>query len=161
MIRPHSWSHRPAMHRSGPVLPALAALALLLAACGNADPASDEPPDSVPASVAAAPSEEPEASVATEPSAATEDGVTVTLSGFAFSTGELVVPAGTEVTFENADSAAHTVTEGTDGRPASDPIINAQLGAEATTTFAFDEPGEYEITCLFHPSMNMTVVVEG
>ena len=154
------------MHRSRPILPGLAALALILAACGDgataSEPASEEPPASVAASEAAAPSDEAEPSVAAEPSEeATDDEFTVTLSGFAFSTGQLTVPAGTEVTFENADNAAHTVTEGTDGRPASDPIINAQLGPEATTTFTFDEPGEYEITCLFHPSMNMTVVVEG
>jgi plastocyanin len=153
------------MHRSRPILSALAALALLLAACADgASPsqaASEAPPASVAASEDAPPSEAAEPSVAAEPSEEAEDDFTVTLSGFAFSTGELVVPAGTEVTFENADSAAHTVTEGTDGRPASDPIINSQLGPDATTTFTFDEPGEYEITCLFHPNMNMTVVVEG
>lgn len=153
------------MFRTRPILPALAALALLLAACADgassSEAASEEPPASVAASEAAPPSEEAEASVAEEPSEDAADDFTVTLSGFAFSTGELVVPAGTEVTFENVDSAAHTVTEGTDGRPASDPIIDAQLGPEATTTFTFDEPGEYEITCLFHPNMNMTVVVEG
>jgi plastocyanin len=153
------------MHRSRPILPALAVLALILAACGDAasspEAASEEPPASIAASEAAAPSDAAEPSVAAEPSEAAADEFTVTLSGFAFSTGELTVPAGTEVTFENADSAAHTVTEGTDGRPASDPIINAQVGPGATTTFTFDEPGEYEITCLFHPNMNMTVVVEG
>jgi plastocyanin len=154
------------MHRSRPVLPALAALVLLLAACADGtaspEPASEEPPASVAASEPAPPSEEAEPSVAAEPSeAADDDEFTVTLNGFAFSTGELTVPAGTEVTFENEDSAAHTVTEGTDGRPAADPIINAQLGPGGTTAFTFDEPGEYEITCLFHPNMNMTVVVEG
>jgi plastocyanin len=153
------------MHRSRPILPALAALTLLLAACADgaspSEAASEEPPASVAASEAADPSEEAEPSVAPEASEEAADEFTVTLSGFAFSTGELVVPAGTEVTFENADTAAHTVTEGTDGRAATDPIINAQLGPEATTTFTFDEPGEYEITCLFHPNMNMTVVVEG
>ena len=157
------------MHRSRPILPGLAALALVLAACADSGTPSEaasqaapgEPFGSVAASEPAAPSDEAEPSVAPEPSEVAEDDFTVTLSGFAFSAGELTVPAGTEVTFENADSAAHTVTEGTDGRPAGDPIINAQLGPEATTTFTFDEAGEYEITCLFHPNMNMNVVVEG
>jgi len=147
------------MHRSRPILPALAALALILAACADgttpSEAASEEPPASVAASEEAPPSEE------AEPSEEAADDFTVTLSGFAFSTGQLTVPAGTEVTFENADTAAHTVTEGTDGQATSDPILNAQLGPEATTRFTFDEPGEYQITCLFHPSMNMTVVVEG
>lgn len=149
------------MHRSRPILPALAALALVLAACGDGGASSEAASEEPPASVAAAPSEGAQPSVAAEPSEAAADEFTVTLSGFAYSTGELTVPAGTEVTFENADSAAHTVTEGTDGRPASDPSIDEQLGPDATTTFTFDEPGEYEITCLFHPNMNMTVVVEG
>ena len=157
------------MHRSRPILPALAALALLLAACaGDGSPSeaasaatSEEPPASVAASEAPEPSEAAEPSVAAEPSEEAADDFTVTLSGFAFSTGQLTVPAGTEVTFENTDTAAHTVTEGTDGRASADPIINAQLGPDARTRFTFDEPGEYEITCLFHPNMNMTVVVEG
>jgi plastocyanin len=155
------------MHRSRPILPALAALTLVVAACADggtpSEAASQAAPEEPFASVAA--SEPAEPSVAAEPSAEPSevavDDFTVTLSGFAFSTGQLTVPAGTEVTFENADSAAHTVTEGTDCRAAADPIINAQVGPGATTAFTFDEPGEYQITCLFHPSMNMTVVVEG
>lgn len=153
------------MYRSRPILPALAALTLVLAACADggtpSEAASEEPPASVAVSEPAAPSDEAEPSVAADPSEEAGDAFTVTLSGFAFSSGQLTVPAGTEVRFENADSAAHTVTEGTDGRAASDPIINAQVGPGATAAFTFDEPGEYQITCLFHPSMNMTVVVEG
>lgn len=151
------------MYRSRPILPSLAALALVLAACAGGGTPSEAASEQPPASVA--PSEVAEPSVAPEPSAApsevAEDEFTVTLSGFAFSIGQLTVPAGTEVRFENADTAAHTVTEGTDGRAAADPVINAQVGPGAATTFTFDEPGEYQITCLFHPSMNMTVVVEG
>ncbi len=151
------------MHRPRSILPAVAALTLVLAACADdgtpSEAASQAASEEPPASVAA--SEPAEPSVAAEPSEVAENDFTVTLSGFAFSTGQLTVPAGTEVTFENADSAAHTVTEGTDGRATADPIINAQVGPGAATAFTFDEPGEYEITCLFHPSMNMTVVVEG
>lgn len=152
------------MHRSRPVLPALAALTLLLAACGDATSPSESasaPPASAAASEPAPRSADAEPSVGAEPSEAAEDDFTVILGGFAFSTGELVVPAGTEVVFRNDDAAAHTVTEGADGRAAADPIINAQVGPDARARYTFEEPGEYEITCLFHPSMNMTVVVEG
>ncbi|HEX7195638.1 MAG TPA: plastocyanin/azurin family copper-binding protein, partial [Candidatus Limnocylindria bacterium] len=62
--------------------------------------------------------------------------------------------------FVNADAAAHTVTEGTDGVAADDPIIDEELTQNGSTSFTFDEAGTYEITCLFHPSMNMTIVVE-
>ena len=141
-----------------PVL--MAGLALTLAACGGTAPSStaSEPADS--------PSSEPSvaesvaASEAAEPSEAAGEEATVRLSQFAFDTEELTIAAGTEVSFVNADSAAHTVTEGTDGVAADDPIIDEELGQNAATSFTFDEPGTYEITCLFHPSMNMTIVVE-
>ena len=141
-----------------PVL--IASLALLLAACGGAapSPTASEPaatPSSEPSQAeSAAPSE------AAEPSEAAGEEATVRLSQFAFDTEELTIAAGTEVSFVNADSAAHTVTEGTDGAAADDPIIDEELTQNAATSFTFDEAGTYEITCLFHPSMNMTIVVE-
>ena len=53
------------------------------------------------------------------------------------------------------------MTEGTDGVAVDDPIIDVELAANQAESFTFDEPGTYQITCLFHPSMNMTVIVEG
>lgn len=141
-------------------LPALLAgmLVLVLAACGGTtgspaaeptDPATDTPG----AAMSAAPSE-------AEPSEAAGGEETVRLSQFAFDPTELSIAAGTEVSFVNADSAAHTVTEGTDGAAAADPIIDEELQQNGSTSFTFDEPGTYEITCRFHPSMHLTIVVE-
>jgi plastocyanin len=152
------------MRRSPSPALAIAILALLLAACGGGNDPSDPasvPPASVAASEMTEPSMAPEPSVHAEPSEDAEAEPTVTLNGFAFSTGQLVVQAGTEVTFQNDDTAAHTVTEGTGGQAADDPIINAQVGPGAVTRFTFEEPGTYQITCLLHSTMNMTVVVEG
>jgi len=147
-------------------LPALiAALALILAACAETASPTASQTASVEASVepsateSVAPSAtEPPASE--EPSEAAGEEATVRLSQFAFDTEELTIAAGTEVSFVNADAAAHTVTEGTDGTAAEDPIIDEELGQGAATSFTFDEPGTYQITCLFHPSMNMTITVE-
>jgi plastocyanin len=143
-------------------LPALiAGLALILAACGEtASPtasqtASVEP--SVAESVAPSATEQP---ASEEPSEAVGEDVTVRLSQFAFDTEELTIAVGTEVSWVNADAAAHTVTEGTDGTAAADPIIDEELEQGGATSFTFDEPGTYQITCLFHPSMNMTITVE-
>jgi plastocyanin len=143
-------------------LPALiAGLALILAACGEtASPtasqtASVEP--SVAESVAPSATEQP---ASEEPSEAVGEDVTVRLSQFAFDTEELTIAVGTEVSWVNADAAAHTVTEGTDGTAAEDPIIDEELEQGRATSFTFDEPGTYQITCLFHPSMNMTITVE-
>ena len=69
------------------------------------------------------------------------------------------IAAGTEVSFLNADSAPHTVTEGTDGQAADSPIIDEELGQGAATSFTFDEPGTFKYICTFHPFMNAPVEV--
>jgi plastocyanin len=40
-------------------------------------------------------------------------------------------------------------------------VVNERLDAGAEIEVSFDEAGTYQITCLLHPTMNMTVVVEG
>ena len=147
------------MHRSRSLPGLIAGLILVLAACGGtASSSSGEP--SQAASTAASPTESTTASESAEPSEAAGEEETVRLSQFAFDTEELTIAAGTEVRFVNADSAAHTVTEGSDGTAAEDPIINEELEQNGSTSFTFDEPGTYQLTCLFHPSMNLTITVE-
>jgi plastocyanin len=153
------------MHRSRP-FPALALagmLSLALAACGGGDASpSAEASDALPSvsePTSEAPSAEPSASA--EASGAGSESATVRLEDFAFDTDELTIAAGTRVTWTNADSGPHTVTEGVDGVAAADPIIDAEVAAGQSTSFTFDEPGTYQITCLLHNTMNMTVVVEG
>jgi plastocyanin len=118
-------------------LPALLAiLALILAACGSS----------------------------TESSAPADDGgggatggETVSMANTTFTPSTLTVPAGTTVTF--TDTSGHTVTEGTDGVAVEDPIVDEEGGSDVDVVF--DEPGTYNITCKIHPSMNMTITVEG
>jgi plastocyanin len=141
----------------------LAALALVLAACGDgggtATPAGldDETPEP------AAQTEEAEETG--PPATDEEDGdgemtATVTISGFSFG-ADLTVEPGTTVTFVNEDDAPHTVTEGEGGQPAEGARFDQNVGAGGQTNVTFDEPGEYPITCKLHPSMQMTVTVEG
>ena len=130
-------------------------LVLVLAACGGtASSATTEPSQAE----SAAPSE-PE-SAAAEPSAAAGGEETVRLSQFAFDPEELTISAGTTVNFVNADTAAHTVTEGTEGTAVENPIIDEELERSGSTSFTFDEPGTYNITCRLHPSMQLTITVE-
>lgn len=143
------------MNRTRTIPALFAGLALVLAACGAA-PA--DTPDAFGGS--SAPSATAAPSEAAAPSAAGGGEETVRLEGFAFDTDELAITAGTSVRFANADGAAHTVTEGSDGVATDDPILDEELAPNGVTSFVFDEPGTYLITCLFHPSMNMTVVVE-
>ncbi len=84
---------------------------------------------------------------------------TVQLSGYAFVPGTLTVAAGTTVTFTNADSVTHTVTEGQDGTPVASPMANAGLSRGGSTTVAFASAGTFHFTCTVHHSMNLTVTV--
>jgi plastocyanin len=129
------------VHRSRllPVLGVLAMLTLVLAACSGATGSSD-------------------AGGGGDDGGGGDTGETVSLEGQAFSPSSLTIPAGTTVTF--TDTTGHTVTEGTDGTAVDDPIVDEQGGADPIEV-TFDEAGTYNITCKIHPSMNMTITVEG
>ena len=139
------------------ILPAL--LALTLAACAGGNGAS------APASQAAAPSEAAASEAAAPSEAAASEaaggGTTVTMADFAFTTEEVTVAVGEAITYVNNDNAEHTVTEGSDGVAADDPTVDERLEPGDEVEVSFDEAGTYEITCLLHPQMNMTVIVEG
>ena len=147
------------MNRSRPMtLPALlAVLTLLLAACagGTASPATEsEPP-------APAESEEATESEPAEPEEETAAEERVRISGTNYDPRELTIAVGTEVVFVNEDVLPHTVTEGTDGQAVDEPIADENIDPDGTVRVTFDEPGTYEITCKFHPTMQMTITVEG
>jgi plastocyanin len=110
----------------------LAIMTLLLAACGGT--AESEPPAD-----------------------GGDAGTTVSLAGSRFSPTTLTIAAGETVTF--TDTGSHTVTEGTNGVAVDDPIVDESGGADIEVTF--DEPGTYNITCTIHPTMQMTITVEG
>ena len=128
------------MHRSRflPVLGVLAMLILVLAACSSATESSDAGGGG--------------------DDGGGDAGETVSLAGGAFSPSTLTIPVGTTVTF--TDTTGHTVTEGTDGTAVDDPIVDEDGGADPIEV-TFDEAGTYNLTCKIHPSMNMTITVEG
>ena len=151
------------MSRSRPTAILLIAPVLVLAACGAGTVASPA------ATEAAAPAEteveETQSPAAESDPAESEDATAeeeeVRLESSNFDPEELTIAAGTTALFLNADSYAHTVTEGTGGQAADDPIVDRQLEGNRTVRVTFDEPGTYEITCELHPSMQMTITVEG
>ena len=150
------------MHRFRPVI-VPAVLALVPAACGGDGAASEAASEAAPSTAASEPasSARPSEAPSAEPSEAGSEAVRVRRDGFVFDPAELTIPVGTEVSFLNADGAAHTVTEGVDGEAAESPIIDDELAPNQATRHTFDEPGTYQITCLLHPTMNLTVTVEG
>ena len=123
------------------LLSLLAILALVLAACGSSAESSTPAGDGE----------------GNGDGGGTAGAETVSLSGAQFSPGTLTISAGDTVTF--TDTSGHTVTEGQDGTPVDDPIVDEDGGSDIEVTF--DEPGTYNITCKIHPSMNMTITVEG
>ncbi|HET8776657.1 MAG TPA: cupredoxin domain-containing protein [Candidatus Limnocylindria bacterium] len=151
------------MHRSAALI---GILALALAACASpaASPsaATEEatPSATEEATPSASPSaEETESAEPSEEAAAEE--VRVRLESSQFDPSELTISAGTTVLFLNADSYTHTVTEGTGGQAVDDPIVDREIAQNRTVRVTFDEPGTYDITCKIHPSMQLTITVEG
>jgi plastocyanin len=150
------------MHRSAALI---GILALVLAACASpaAAPSATEPP-TPSATEAATPSASPSAeeSESAEPSEeATAEEVRVRLESSNFDPSELTITAGTTVLFLNADSYTHTVTEGTGGQAVDDPVVDREIAQNRSVRVTFDEPGTYDITCKIHPSMQLTITVEG
>jgi plastocyanin len=102
-------------------------------------------------------------SVAASESAAesTAEGPSITITSLSsFGAAEVTVPAGETLTVINNSSAPHTFTEGENGNAAADARVDEQIAVGASVPVSFPEPGDYNVTCLFHSAMNMVVHVE-
>lgn len=133
-------------HRT--LISSLALAAVLLAACGDDDDTAATAPDEDVTTTEATAAE-----ASDEPAAA---GDTVTIERSRFAPDPLEVAAGTEVTFENVDPFAHTVTSAEDSPLEFD---SAEFGQDETFTQTFDEAGTYAYFCQIHPTMRAEVVV--
>ncbi len=116
----------------------LAVATLLLGACGDD---GDDTAD--------APTEE-----AGESGGSADGPVTIDIVDFEYDPPAITVAAGTEVTFVNQDTAAHTAT----ARDGSFNTENLDGGAE--TTLVVDGSGEITYFCSYHPFMEATITVE-
>ena len=102
-------------------------------------------------------------SVAASESAAesTAEGPSITItSTSSFGAADVTVPAGETLTVINNSGAPHTFTEGENGNAAADARVDEQIAVGASVPVSFPEPGDYNVTCLFHSAMNMVVHVE-
>jgi plastocyanin len=123
----------------------LAAVAILIApACGKSNVSKESNASSAPAS-ASSPSTAP------APGAAT--AATITINDFKYT--DVTVPAGSQVTVVNNDSAEHTVTSDTPG------AFNVEIaGKHQATLTAPGQPGTYPFHCTYHPSMHGVLTVQ-
>jgi plastocyanin len=92
----------------------------------------------------------------TEPPAFAADALPpdrVVIADFTFVRPVTSVPAGTTVTWENADGAGHTVTG------AGGIFDSGRLEPGARFTRTFDTPGEFAYFCSIHTDMTAKIVV--
>jgi plastocyanin len=90
-----------------------------------------------------------------EPSTATAASTgAIDIADFAFSPEEATVKAGSELTWTNADDAAHTATAD-DGSFDTGTLKQGDAG-----NVTLDKPGTYTYFCRFHPFMKGTVEVQ-
>ena len=92
-------------------------------------------------------------SAAAEQDDTSVEGNRVSMAGLTFRPDELVVPRGTEVTFDNDDAAPHTVTVRNNG------IDSGIVNPGSAFKLVINEPFEYQ--CNIHPAMQARVVLRG
>ncbi|MDN3292585.1 cupredoxin domain-containing protein [Streptomyces ficellus] len=80
----------------------------------------------------------------------------ITVKDFAFKPANLTVSPGTTVTVINQDSAPHTVTAGSGGKPFDTGTIAA---GESATFAAPSSAGKYSYICDIHPFMKGSLTV--
>ena len=76
-----------------------------------------------------------------------------------FSPADITINAGDTVSWDNIDTAAHTVTSGSPADGPSGVFDSSLLMASATYAFTFEDAGNYDYFCMVHPWMVGTVSV--
>jgi plastocyanin len=120
-------------------------LATVLAGCSSAP--SGKSQTTTDSTAASKPS-----STASEKPAAQE--YEIKISDFSYQPGTLTIEAGSKVTFTNLDPVKHTVTA------KDNSFDSGLLGQGETFSMTFTKPGTYQIYCIPHPYMILTIEVK-
>ena len=141
------------MELKPPVIVALVALSLGLAACGGggSDSTSSEAETAPPASEETTETESTESEPA--PSGEASKSEKVDIVEFTYQPDPVVVQAGGKVIWQNQDAAPHTATAD-DGSFDTGTIEKGKIGSET-----FKEAGTFTYFCEIHPTMHGTVEV--
>lgn len=84
----------------------------------------------------------------------TADKYRVKIDNFSFTPPTLTIPAGTKVTWVNADDIPHTVV-------ADDKTFKSKvLDTDEAFTYTFAQPGTYSYFCSVHPKMTAKIIVQ-
>ena len=76
-----------------------------------------------------------------------------------YSPADITINVGDTVSWDNVDTAAHTVTSGSPADGPSGVFDSSLLMASATYAFTFEDAGNYDYFCMVHPWMVGTVSV--
>jgi 3',5'-cyclic-AMP phosphodiesterase len=119
----------------------------------------DSPLDNSPAgagvgAAAATGSVAPRAVSAAAPDSASS-ATAIKIDNFSFSPPSTTVPAGTTITWVNADDVPHKIVS-SDGKFAASPALDTN----DRYAFRFTQPGRYEYFCGLHPKMTGAIVVQ-
>ena len=129
----------------------MAALGLLLAACGDDSGGDDAATDTAASG---------EDDGGTEATTSSDCPSEVCMLGIDFTEDTITVSVGDTVTWTNLDSAVHTVTSGTPENPQPEVFDSGELVEGGRFTLTAEAPGEDPYFCTIHPQMQATVVVE-
>ena len=88
------------------------------------------------------------------PAAHTKPPVAIKIDNFSFPES-VTVPAGTEVTWTNADDIPHTVVS--DDKTT---FKSRALDTDDKFSFTFTKPGTYTYFCSIHPKMTAKIIVQ-
>jgi len=80
---------------------------------------------------------------------------TIAIKDFQFSPQDLVIPAGSTVTWINKDEEPHKVVE------VNSVFTSKPLDTDDKFTFEFKSAGSYEFFCALHPRMTGKITVQG
>ncbi len=132
------------------------AVLLVLAGCGGAASANNNPTATTPPAPTATTAPAPTATTAAAtPVNSTQ--VAIAIQNFSFNPQTITIKTGTTVTWTDKDTTPHTVTSDS-GAPAS--FNSGPLAAPGGTfKFTFTQAGTYTYHCMIHPSMTATIVV--
>jgi plastocyanin len=80
-------------------------------------------------------------------------------TNFQFVPAQLTVKVDDQVEYRNQDKAAHTVSQGRDGKRDDDAAFDEKLPRDSAITIKFAKAGTFGVTCTIHPTMNQVVTV--
>ena len=81
--------------------------------------------------------------------------IAVTIKNYIYEPAQITVPKGTILTFTNRDSTPHTATSKESGA-----FESGSIDPGKSSEVRLEESGSFAYSCLFHPFMKGTIVVE-